>query len=88
MFCETLGYHRTLLKNTELDYISSHTRKSILTSTNPTTHLLDLRINVFQTQQCAFTRRYNSTYKSLELTTATRLLTVIKHTLTKFCNAI
>jgi len=32
--------------------------------------------------------KLNSTYKSLELTTATRLLTVIKHTLTKFCNAI
>jgi len=30
-----------LLKNSELDYISPHTRKSILTSTNPTTHLLD-----------------------------------------------
>jgi len=28
------------MKNTELDYISPHTRKSILTSTNPTTHLL------------------------------------------------
>jgi len=36
-----------LLKNTELDYISPHTRKSILTSTNPTTHLLDSHINVF-----------------------------------------
>ena len=36
-----------MLENTELDYISIHTRKSILTSTNPTTHLLDLPRNVF-----------------------------------------
>jgi len=35
------------LKNTEQDYISSHTWKSILTSTNPTTHLFDLLRNVF-----------------------------------------
>jgi len=35
------------LKNTELDYIYPHTRKSILTSTNPTSYLLDLHINVF-----------------------------------------
>jgi len=35
-----------LLKNTELDYISPHTLKSILTRTNPTTHLLDLHRNV------------------------------------------
>jgi len=36
-----------MLKNTELDYISTHTRKYILTNTNPTTHLLDLHRNVF-----------------------------------------
>jgi len=36
-----------MLKNTELDYSSLHTWKSILTSTNPTTHLLDLHRNVF-----------------------------------------
>jgi len=36
-----------MLKNTELDYVSTHSRKSILTSTNPTTHLLDLHRNVF-----------------------------------------
>jgi len=46
MFCGTLGFHGTPVKD-ELDYISPHTRKSILTSTNPTTHLLDLRRNVF-----------------------------------------
>jgi len=37
-----------MLKNTDLDYISPHTRKSILTSTNPTIHLLDLHRNVFR----------------------------------------
>jgi len=31
-----------------------------LTSTNPTTHLLDLHRNIFQTQQCDFTRRYTT----------------------------
>jgi len=36
-----------MLKNTEPDYISTHTRKSIFTSTDPTTHLLDLHRNVF-----------------------------------------
>jgi len=36
-----------MLKNTELDYISTHSRKSILTSTNPTAHLLDLHRNAF-----------------------------------------
>jgi len=36
-----------MLKNTELDYIFTHTWKSILTSTNATTHLLDLHRNVF-----------------------------------------
>jgi len=35
------------MKNTELDYISPHTRKSILMSTNPTTHFLVLHRNVF-----------------------------------------
>jgi len=35
------------MKNTELEYISPHTQKSILTRTNPTTHLLDLNGNVF-----------------------------------------
>jgi len=43
-----------LLKNTELDYIFPHTRKSILTSTNPTTHISDLYRNVFKTQQSDF----------------------------------
>jgi len=38
---------KLLLQNTEQDYISPHTRNSILTSTNPTTHLLDLHRNVF-----------------------------------------
>jgi len=75
-----------MLKNTELDYISTHTRKSILTSTNPTTHLLDLHRNVFSTQQSAFTRMYK-TYKTLELTTTTGLPTVIYHT-PKFYNVI
>jgi len=31
----------------ELDFISPHTRKSILTSTNPITHLLNLHSIVF-----------------------------------------
>jgi len=35
-----------LLKNTDLDYISPHTQKSILMSTNATTHLLVLHRNV------------------------------------------
>jgi len=35
------------LNNTELDYISTHARNSILTSTHPTTHLPDLHRNVF-----------------------------------------
>jgi len=48
MFCGTLGYQEPLLKNTELDYISPHTQKFILTSTNPTTHVLDLHRNVFR----------------------------------------
>jgi len=47
MFCGTLRSTEPLLKNTELDYIFPHTRKSILTSTNPTTYLLDLYRNVF-----------------------------------------
>jgi len=47
MFCGTLGLHGTPVEVTELDYISPHTRKSILTSANPTTHLLALRRNVF-----------------------------------------
>ena len=47
MFCGTLRSTEPLLKNTELDYIFPHTRKSIVTSTNPTTYLLDLYINVF-----------------------------------------
>jgi len=46
MFCGTPEYHGTLFKN-KLDYISTHTRRSILMSTNPTTHLLDLHRNVF-----------------------------------------
>jgi len=35
------------MKNTELECVYPHTRKSILTSANPTTHLLDLHRNVF-----------------------------------------
>jgi len=35
------------MKNTELEYIYPHTRKSIMTSANPTTNLLDLHRNVF-----------------------------------------
>jgi len=35
------------MKNTELEYIYTRTRKSILTSASPTTHLLDLHRNVF-----------------------------------------
>jgi len=46
-FAEHQDSAEPMLKNTELDYISTHTRKSILTSTNPTTHLLDLHRNVF-----------------------------------------
>jgi len=37
-----------MLENDELDYISTHTRKYILTSTNPAIHLLDLPRNVFR----------------------------------------
>jgi len=40
------GSAEPMLKITELDYVSTHTRKSILTSTNPTTHLLYLHRNV------------------------------------------
>jgi len=36
-----------LMKNTELDYIYPHTWKSILTSANSTTHLLDIHRSVF-----------------------------------------
>jgi len=35
------------MKNTEQDYISPHTQKSILTSTNLTIHSLDLNRNGF-----------------------------------------
>jgi len=35
------------MNNTELEYIFPHTRKSILTSANPTTHSLDIHRNVF-----------------------------------------
>jgi len=35
------------MKNTELECIYPRTRKSILTSTNPTTHSLDIHIYVF-----------------------------------------
>jgi len=42
-----------MMKNTELDYISPHTRKSILTSTNPTTH----KQKWFLDSTNAFTRR-------------------------------
>ena len=41
-FAEHQGSAEPLLKNTELDYISPHKRKSILTSANPTTIFLDL----------------------------------------------
>jgi len=65
------------LKTTELDYIYPHARKSIFTSTNPTTHLLDLHRNVFSdaTKLLLAGTKLKSTYKSLELTTATRLRT-------------
>jgi len=43
----TTCFAEPLLKNTELDYISPHAWKSILTSRKPTTRLLDLRGNVF-----------------------------------------
>jgi len=39
------------MKNIELDYISPHTQKFILTSTNSTTHVLDINTNGLQTQQ-------------------------------------
>jgi len=48
------------MKNADLEYIYPQTRKSILTSANPTTHLLDLPRNVVWTQQCAFIRRYKT----------------------------
>jgi len=48
-----------MLENTELDYISIHTWKSILTSTNPTTHVLDLPRNVFLTQQSSYSQVQN-----------------------------
>jgi len=56
--------------------------ESILTSANPTTHLLDLHRNVFTTNNALLLAdtKLKSTYKSLELTTATRLHTVINHT--------
>ena len=47
MICGTLGFHGTPVEESDLDYISPHTRKSILTSTNPTIHLLDLYRNAF-----------------------------------------
>jgi len=73
--------------------MSPHTRKSILTSTDPTTHLLDLHRNVFLDPTIRFCSQVHNlralcTYKSLELTTATRLPTVINHTPTKFYNII
>jgi len=73
------------LKKIELDYISPHTRKSILTSTNPTTHLLDLRGKVFRPNKALSVTgtKLKSTYKSLELTTAIRLTTVIHYTSSK-----
>jgi len=78
------------LKNIELGYVSPHTRKFILTSANPTTHLLDLRRNVFRPNNALLLAgtRLKSTYKSLELTTATRLPTVIHNTPTKLYNDI
>jgi len=55
-----------MLENTKLDYISTHTRKSILTSTNPSTDLLDLHRNIFQTQQSALVAgtKLKSNYKN------------------------
>jgi len=78
------------LKYTELDYIYPHTPKSILTSTNPTTHLLDLYSNVFRPNNAILLAgtKLKSTYKSLELTTATRLPIAIHHIPTKFYNVI
>jgi len=76
------GFAEPMLKNTELDYISTHTQKSILTSINPTTHWLDLHRNVFQNQQTLLLAgtKPKSAYESLELTTATRLPTAIHRT--------
>jgi len=64
----------------------TYTRKSILTSTTPTTHLLDLYSNVFRPNNSILLAgtKLKSTYKSLELTTAT----VIHHTPIKFYNVI
>ena len=92
MFCGTLGFHGTPVEvgYTELDYIYPHTRKSILTTTNPITHLLDLHRNVFRPNNALLVAgtKLKSTYKSLELTTGTRLPTAIHHILTKFYNVI
>jgi len=62
----------------------------MLTSTNPTTHLLDLYRNVSRPNNAILLAgtKLKSTYKSLELTTATRLPTLIHHTPIKFYNVI
>jgi len=92
MFCGTLGFHGTPAEvgYTELDYIYPHTWKSTLTSTNPTTHLLDLHRNDFRPNNALLVAGTNlkSTYKSLKLTTTTRLPTAIHHIPTKFFNVI
>jgi len=61
-----------------------------LTSTNPSTHLLDLHRNVFRPNNAILLAgtKLKSTYKSLELTTATHLPTVIHHIPTKLYNVI
>jgi len=78
------------MKNTELDNIYPHTRKSILTSANSTTHFLDLHRNVFRPNNALLFAgtKPKITYKRLELTTTTHLPTVIRHIPTKFYNVI
>jgi len=68
--------------------LPTHTEIHI-TSTNPTTRLLDLHRNFFRPKNVLFLAgtKLKSTYTSLELTTVTRLPTVIHHT-RKFYNVI
>jgi len=61
-----------------------------LPSTNPTTHLLDLHRNIFRPDKALLLAgtKLKSTYKRLELTTATHLPTVIQHIPSKFYKVI
>jgi len=52
------------LKNTELDYVSPHKRKSILTSADPTTIFLDLHKRFLDP-----TNRFYSQVKNLKALT-------------------